>query len=125
MIKMVLVQIYLSDTTQNIDLQLQPAKYKVRFVSCQYNYATQGTNNALFPVQFRSSFTQPRYGNVRWLQVSQPANSHAQINGLIEWDAIYSGQFEMNVIDVSTMVAPEANRFSTCTLYFDVEKVED
>jgi hypothetical protein len=126
---MVLVQIYLTATTQNVDLNLPPARYRIRCVGIQYNYGATNDHTNLFTIQFRSTWTMQKYGQ-RYLVQSNPGIHHANINGPMEYEGIYSGAFEMVLIDLSTGVAPvttagATNRFTTAVLSFDVTKISE
>lgn len=120
---MVLVQIYLDNTSQNIDLQLQPARYCIQLVGIQYNYTAGDAN--LFTVEFRSPFTMQKYGNQRYLVCSNPPIHHASIQGPIIWEGFYSGQFTMDLIDKSTGIAPIGTRFTECVLSLNVTKITE
>lgn len=119
---MVLVQVFLTATSQFVDLQLTGGKYNVKLVSVQYQYTANDT--VIFGVQFRSPWTMQKYGNCRYLQVNLPLVHHADINGDIIWETQYSGAFDMDVIDVTTGVAPVNTRFSEAMLWFDVVKLD-
>lgn len=119
---MVLVQVFLTSTSQFVDLQLTGGKYKVKLVSCQYQYTAADT--VIFSIQFRSPWTMQKYGNCRYLQVDYPNVHHAQINGDIMWETQYMGAFTMDIIDNSTGLAPVNTRFSEAMLWFDVEKID-
>lgn len=119
---MVLVQIYLTSTNQYIDLGLPAGRYKVRWSGLQYNYS--GGDALLFPIQFRSTFTMQKYGNIRYLQVQFPQKHHAQIQGEIKFETDYNGTFQMELIDMTTNTYPVAGRFTEATLYFDVESTD-
>jgi hypothetical protein len=119
---MVLVQISLSSSDQYVELGLPAGRYRVRWSGVQYNYSAGDAQ--LFPVQFRSSFTIQKYGNIRYLQVEFPQKHHAQIQGEIKFEADYNGAFQMEVIDMTTNTYPVANRFTSATLFFDVESID-
>lgn len=119
---MVLVQIYLNSSNQYVDLGLPAGRYKVRLAGCQYNYSAGDAQK--FPVQFRSTFTMQKYGNIRYLQVLFPNIHHAQIQGELKFEVDYNGAFQMELIDTTTNTYPVANRFTDCTLYFDVESID-
>jgi hypothetical protein len=120
---MVLVQIYLNATSQNIDLQLQPAIYRIQLVGIQYNYTAADAN--LFTVEFRSPFTMQKYGNQRYLMCSNPPIHHAAIQGPLIWEGFYNGQFAMELIDKSTNAPPIGSRFTECVMSFDVTKISE
>jgi len=119
---MVLAQIYLTSTNQYIDLNLPAGRYKIKWTGCQYNYSAGDAQ--IFPVQFRSTFTMQKYGNIRYLQVGLPNAHHGQIQGDVKFEADYTGAFQMEIIDMTTNTYPVANRFSSATLYFDVESID-
>jgi hypothetical protein len=119
---MVLVQIYLNSTNQYVDLNLPAGRYKVRWSGCQYNYSAGDAQR--FPIQFRSTFTMQKYGNIRYTQVQLPNAHHGQIQGELKWEADYNGAFQMEVIDTTTGTYPVANRFTDATLFYDVESID-
>lgn len=119
---MVLVQIYLTATTQTVDLNLPPGYYKIRLVGSNMLYSIG--DGSRFSIQYKSNFTMLKYGNVRYLQIANPAGHWYQIDGLKEWENFYYGPFEMQLIDLTTGNAPIVNRFTEATLYFDVETVK-
>jgi hypothetical protein len=119
---MVLVQVFLNATSQFIDLQLTGGKYNVKLVSCQYQYSA--ADSVIFGIQFRSPWTMQNYGNCRYLQVNYPNAHHAQINGDIVWETQYMGAFTMDLVDVTTGIAPVGTHFTEAMLWFDVEKIE-
>ena len=119
---MVLVQMFLTATSQFVDLQLTGGRYNVKLVSCQYQY-TAG-DAAIFGIRFQSTWTMQKYGNCRYLQVNYPNGHHAQVNGDILWETNYMGAFTMDLIDATTGVAPVGTRFSEAMLWFDVVKLD-
>lgn len=119
---MVLVQMYVTATTQTIDLQLSPANYRIHLVGANSLYAANEATR--FTLSLQSTFTMQKFGNVRYLQFGNPMSHWYQIDGKKCWDAYYYGPFELRLIDVSTGVAPSANRFQEATIYFDVEKID-
>jgi hypothetical protein len=116
---MVLVQMYVTASTQTIDLNLPAGRYKVKLVGANTGYTAAVT--VLFALQFNSTFTMMKYGNVRYLQLQMPHNHWSQIGGSLQYEADYFGPFELNIIDASTGIAPVNTRFSQGTYYFDVE----
>jgi hypothetical protein len=116
---MVLVQMYVYQTTQTVDLNLPAGRYKVKLVGACTTYTGADTLN--FALSFRSQFTMMKYGNVRYLQLQMPHNHWSQINGDLQWEADYFGAFQLDVIDMSTGVAPVGARFFEGTYFFDVE----
>ena len=119
---MVLVQMYLTATTQTIDFNLPAGYYKIRLVGSNLLYSVG--DGSRFSIQFRSPFTMLKYGNARYLQIANPAGHWHQVDGLKEWECYYNGPFQMELIDLTTNTAPVANRFTEGTLYFDVETVK-
>lgn len=118
---MVLVQMYVTATTQTIDLQLSPANYRIHLVGANSLYSANDTNQ--FTLSLQSTFTMQKYGNVRYLQLGNPATHWYQVDGKKCWDAYYSGPFVLDLIDLSTGIAPIGARFQEATIYFDVEKL--
>ena len=119
---MVLVQVFLTATSQFVDLQLTGGRYNVKLVSCQYQY-TAG-DAAIFGIRFQSDWTMQKYGNCRYLQVNYPNGHHAQVNGDVLWETNYMGAFTMDLIDVTTGTYPVGTRFSEAMLWFDVVKLD-
>ena len=113
---------YVTATTQTIDLQLSPANYRIHLVGATTLYSADDTNQ--FTLQMKSTFTMQKYGNVRYLQLGNPATHWYQVDGKKCWDAYYYGPFELQLIDLSTGIAPVGTRFQEGTYYFDVEKID-
>lgn len=116
-----LVQIYLTATSQFVDLNMPAGRYCVYFVGAQTLYSADDT--VRFTLSFQSQYTRIKYGNVQYMQVSYPHSKHAQIQGEVKWEIDYIGPFQMNVIDMSTGVAPAGARSQEGTYYFDVQPV--
>ena len=120
---MVLCQMYLSATSQSVDLNLPAGYYKIRWVGANVLYSAAET--ARFSLTFQSPFTMLKYGNVRYIQLANPMSHWYQIDGPKEWEYYYNGAFQMNVYDLTTPgVAPIGNRFTEATLYFDIEAIK-
>lgn len=119
---MVLAQIYLTAKSQYIDLNLPAGRYKVKWIGCQYNYSA--VDAQILAIQFRSTFTMQKYGNIRYLQVGLPNAHTIQIQGDIKFEADYTGAFQMEVIDMITNAPPADDHFSNAILYFDVESID-
>jgi hypothetical protein len=113
---------YLTATTQTIDLQLPAGYYKISLVGANFLYAAGDASR--FSIQFRSPFTALKYGNARYLQLANPATHWYQIDGIKEWEYYYNGAFQMELIDLTTGVAPVVDRFTQATLYFDIEAIK-
>jgi len=110
---------YLTEVSQVVDLNLPPGRYKIKLVGANTGYTAADT--VIFALQFRSTFTMMKYG-VRYLQLQMPHNHWSQVNGNLQWEADYFGPFQMDIIDMSTAIAPvEPLRFVEGTYYFDVE----
>lgn len=110
---------YLTEVSQVIDLNLPAGRYKVKLVGANTGYTAADT--VIFPLQFRSTFTMMKYG-MRYLQLQMPHNHWSQINGDLQWEADYFGPFQLDIIDMTTGIAPvDPLRFSEGTYYFDVE----
>ena len=119
---MTIVQIYLTQpSNNNIELLLPAGRYKVKFTGAQTLYA--GGDALKFTLQFRSNLTKLKYGNQNqnYFQISMPHAHQAQIQGELCWEFDYFGPFTLDLIDLSTGVAPVANRFQEGTYYFDLE----
>jgi hypothetical protein len=113
---------YLTATSQSVDLNLPAGYYKIRWVGANVLYSAGDTIQ--FTLSFHSPFTILKYGNVRYLQVANPATHWYQIDGPKEWEYYYSGAFQMDVIDTSTGIAPVGTRFSNAAFYFDIEAIK-
>jgi hypothetical protein len=113
---------YLTATTQSVDLNLPGGYYKIRWVGANVLYSAGEA--ARFSLQFRSPFTMLKYGNARYIQVANPQSHWYQIDGRKEWEYYYNGAVQIDVIDLSTGAAPVANRFTEATLYFDIESIK-
>jgi len=118
---MTIVQLYLTATTQNIELLLPAGRYKLRLVGAQTLYSV--ADSVKFTLQFRSNMTKIKYGNQNpnYFQISYPNIHHSQIQGELKWEFDYFGPFEMNIIELGTGLAPPLSRFQEGTYYFDVE----
>jgi hypothetical protein len=121
-IKMVFCQMYLTATTQSVDLNLPAGYYKISLVGANLLYSAADASR--FSIQFRSPFTMVKYGNARYLQIANPATHWYQIDGVKEWEYYYNGAFQMELIDLSTGAAPAGARFQEATLYFDIEAIK-
>ena len=113
-----LVQMYLTATSQNVDFNMPAGRYKVYFTGAQTLYLQDDSNR--FTLSFQSQNTRIKYGNVAYMQISLPHSKHAQIQGEVCWEIDYNGPFNMSIIDLSTGVAPVANRFQEGTYYFNM-----
>ena len=120
---MVLVQIYLTANSQYVDLNLPPRQYRVKWVGCQQQYSA--ADSVIFSLQYQSTFTMQKYGNVRYSQTSFPNGHHSQIQGDIEWVVEYSGAFLMEVYDLSTSALATGTHFTQTVLYYDVECLDE
>lgn len=125
---MVLCQMYLTSNSQTVDLNLPAGYYKIRWVGANVLYSAGDASR--FSLQFRSPFTMLKYGNVRYIQLANPAGHWYQIDGKKEWEYYYNGAFQMDVYDLNpaggnNVPAPvdTANRFTQATLYFDIESI--
>lgn len=118
---MTLVQMYLTAASQYVDLLMPSGRYKVTFVGAQTLYSAADTNQ--YTIQFQSQFTRLKWGNALYLQIGMPHAHQAQIQGEVSWEVDYMGAFQMNLIDLSTGIAPIAARFQEGTYYFNVEPV--
>lgn len=116
-----LVQMYLTATSQYVDFNLPAGRYCIYFVGAQTAY--QADDSVRYTLSFQSLHTRIKYGNVQYLQITLPNNRHSQIQGEMKWEIDYNGPFQMNLIDMSTGVAPGATRFQEGTYYFDVQPV--
>lgn len=116
---MVLCQMYLTATSQSVDLNLPAGYYKIRWVGANVLYSAG--DGQRFSLSFRSPFTMLKYGNVRYIQVANPSTHWYQIDGRKEWEYYYNGAFQIDVIDLTTGLAPVVDRFTEATLYFDIE----
>jgi len=120
---MVLCQMFLTATSQVIDLNLPAGRYRVKLTGASMGYITN--NQSIFALQLHSQFTMMKYGNIRYLQIQCPIDHWAQITGDLLWEIDYYGPFQMDIIDFSTGVAPVVpDRFSQATLFFDVEAMK-
>lgn len=118
---MTLIQMYLTSTSQYVDLLMPSGRYKVTFVGAQTLYSASDSQQ--YTIQFNSPFTRLKWGNALFVQISFPHAHHAQIQGDLTWETDYSGPFQMNLIDLSTNAAPGATRFQEGTYYFNVEPI--
>ena len=116
-----LVQMYLTATSQNVDFNMPAGRYKVYFTGAQTLYTANDAT--LFTLSFQSQNTRIKYGNVPYMQISLPHTKHAKIQGDICWEIDYNGPFNISIIDVSTGVAPVADRFTSGMYYFNVEPI--
>lgn len=111
--------IYLTQTSQYVDLNMPAGRYKIQMVGAQTLYSA--ADSVKFTLQFRSLHTRFKYGNAPYLQISYPNVHHSQIQGAIEWEIDYNGPFQMEIIDLTTGITPVGARFSEGTYYFDVK----
>lgn len=116
-----LVQLYLNATTQYVDWNMPAGRYRVKIVGAQTLYSADDT--VRFTLSFQSQHTRIKWGNAQYLQISYPHTKHAQIQGDLTWEIDYNGGFVMNVIDLSTGIAPAGQRFQEGTYYFNVEPI--
>jgi hypothetical protein len=115
---------YLTATSQSVDLNLPGGYYKIRLVGANVLYDA-AAQPGRFSLSYQSPFTMLKYGNARYLQIANPQTQWYQIGGCKEWEYYYNGAFQMNVIDLTTPgVAPVAGRFTEATLYFDIEAIK-
>jgi hypothetical protein len=112
---------YLTATSQNVDFNMPAGRYKVYFTGAQTLYTANDAT--LFTLSFQSQNTRIKYGNVPYMQISLPHTKHAKIQGDICWEIDYNGPFNISIIDVSTGVAPVADRFTSGMYYFNVEPI--
>ena len=118
---MTLVQMYLTATSQYVDLLMPSGRYKVTFVGAHTLYSGADANQ--FVLQFQSQFTRLKWGNALYLQIGLPNSHQAQIQGEVSWEVDYMGAFQMTLIDLSTNAAPVGVRFQEGMYWFNVEPI--
>ena len=120
---MVLCQIYTTNSSCMIDLNLPAGRYRVKLVGAQVSYTAA---NAIFTLSIQSSFTAQKYGNVRYLQIGNPASNYANINGDLVWEADYNGIFQLDIIDlaINPKMPATGNHWTEANFYFNVEPIQ-
>lgn len=130
-----LFQIYLTSTSQWIDLQLTGGKYRIRTMGMNYQVGAGNTDS--FNVQFQSQMFTVKGSRanaidslarpIGYLTYGVPT-SNTQMAQPMEFVIDYFGSFQLNVIDLSTGLAPVSgnanaalNRFTTCIINLDIE----
>lgn len=130
-----LYQIYLTSPSQWVDLQLTGGRYRVRTMGINYQVGLGNIDS--FNIQFQAQMFAMKGSKaninigtaspIQYLTYGVPT-SNSQMSQPMEFVIDYFGAFQLNVIDLSTGLAPVSsdatvknNRFAGCIMNLDIE----